>query len=53
MFEQLTPLENWLVGLDPYTLKELLFAKLVSDVLVVLIVAIPCLVALTRPMRFL
>lgn len=52
MYEQLTPLENWMVGLDPYTLTELLFAKLASDVLAVLIVAIPCLVALFRPMRF-
>ena len=53
MFEQLTPLENWIVGLDLYTLTRLLFAKLASDVLVVLIVAIPSLVALFRPMRFL
>ena len=53
MFEQLTPLENWLVGLDPHTLTKLLFAKLASDVLIVLIVAMPSLVALFRPMRFL
>lgn len=53
MYEQLTPFENWMVGLDPYTLIELVFAKLVSDVLVVLIVAIPSLVALFRPIRFL
>lgn len=53
MYEQLTPFENWMLGLDHYTLIDLVFAKLVSDVLVVLIAAIPSLVALFRPMRFL
>ena len=53
MYEELTPFENWYVRLDPYVLMDLVFYKLASDLLVAAVVALPCLVALFRPMRFL
>ncbi len=53
MYDNLTAFENWLISLPPESIVLLLIAKQLSDLLVLAVVVIPCIVALFRPMRFL